>query len=292
MKAIVFGNIKRKEVAYYAARLITELHRKGIQVVCESSFVDFLHVHGVDTAQVGCVPDNGEPIADIAFSVGGDGTFIRSVAKIGKMNIPLLGINAGRLGFLADVSGENEIGWAVEKIANGNYKVEDRPLLKLKTDDHSFNDFNYAINEIAVLKQDTASMIAINTKINGEYITKYQADGLIIATATGSTAYAMSVGGPIIVPQAANFILTPVAPHSLSMRPLVLTDDCEIELKVESRNQHFLISLDGRSNVFHESTRLIIKKASFSMHTIRLEGHSFFSTLREKLMWGSDQRRY
>lgn len=135
-------------------------------------------------------------------------------------------------------------------------------------------------------------MIAINTYINGEFVTKYQADGLIIATATGSTAYAMSVGGPIVVPNASNFIITPVAPHSLSIRPLVVTDDCEMELSVESRNGQFLISLDGRSEVFPEDIRLKVKKADFYMKTIRLHNHSFYTTIREKLNWGSDQRKY
>jgi NAD+ kinase len=254
--------------------------------------LEFLDRNGVNTQDITTFAENKEIDADVAFSVGGDGTFIRSVAKIARREIPLLGINAGRLGFLADVDGEKEIVKAVEAIASGNYKVEDRPLLKLSTDGKRFSKFNYAINEIAILKQDTSSMIAINTYINGEFVTKYQADGLIIATATGSTAYAMSVGGPIVVPQASNFIITPVAPHSLSIRPLVVTDDCLMELSVESRNGQFLISLDGRCEVFPEDIRLKVRKADFYMKTIRLHNHSFYTTIREKLMWGTDQRKY
>lgn len=292
MKVAIFGNVNREEVAIYSAKLIYELSKRNVAITCEPYFLEFLDRNGVNTQDITTFEEGKEIDADVAFSVGGDGTFIRSVAKIARREIPLLGINAGRLGFLADVDGEKEIVKAVEAIATGNYKVEDRPLLKLSTDGKRFSKFNYAINEIAILKQDTSSMIAINTYINGEFVTKYQADGLIIATATGSTAYAMSVGGPIVVPQASNFIITPVAPHSLSIRPLVVTDDCLMELSVESRNGQFLISLDGRCEVFPEDIRLKVRKADFCMKTIRLHNHSFYTTIREKLMWGTDQRKY
>ena len=221
--------------------------------------------------------------------IGGDGTFIRAAAKIGKSGIPLLGINAGRLGFLADVSGD-EIGNAVEEIMDGKYKIEERSLLRLHTEDRLYTDFNYALNEIAVLKRDSSAMITIHVWANGVFVNSYQADGLLVATSTGSTAYSMSVGGPIVVPQASNFILTPVAPHSINVRPIIIPDTWDIELKVESRNKHFLIALDGRNNIFDDKTTLSIRKADFTIKTVKREDQDFFCTLRTKLRWGNDER--
>lgn len=227
--------------------------------------------------------------ADMAFSIGGDGTFIKTSAKIGKKNIPIIGINAGRLGFLADIAGD-EIEEAVKEILDGKYKIEDRTLLRLYTKEKLYKDFNYALNEIAVMKRDSSSMITIDAWANDVFINSYQADGLLISTSTGSTAYSMSVGGPIVVPQAPNFIITPIAPHSLNVRPIIIPDDWEIKLRVESRNNQFLIALDGRNNIFDSKTHLIIKKAGFTTKVVKRENNDFFDTLRSKLMWGMSER--
>ena len=290
MKIIIFGKKFQKEIIKYTMDLVAALKKAEVEIVLEEDFCDFLAGSNCDVSFVSEVIKDDSFSADFAFVIGGDGTFIRSAAKIGKKNIPILGINAGRLGFLADVSGD-EIFPAVEEILNGKYVIEERALLKLHTDKKSYSDFNYALNEIAILKQDTSSMITIHAWVNGVFLNSYQADGLLVATSTGSTAYSMSVGGPILVPQSSNFIITPVAPHSLNVRPLIIPDNWEVELKVESRNNHFLIALDGRNNVFHEKTKLKIQKASFSTKVIKRENQDFFSVLRSKLMWGVGGRK-
>ena len=291
MRIIIFGNKFRNEVADYTATLIRALKRHdGVSIVVEEEFFQFLKERNVCISEINETVSGTDFTADTAFSIGGDGTFIRSSAKIGKKRIPIIGINAGRLGFLADVDG-NEIDKAVSCLFAGKCHIEERSWLRLYTEDHSYTDFNYALNEIAVLKQDSSAMISIHTWVNGVFLNTYQADGLLISTSTGSTAYSMSVGGPIVVPQANDFIITPVAPHSLNVRPLIIPDAWEIEIVVESRNKHFLIALDGRNNVFNEKTKLKIKKAAFTTKVIRLEDQDFFQTLRSKLMWGSGTRK-
>lgn len=227
---------------------------------------------------------------DLAVSIGGDGTFLRAASYIGKKSIPILGINAGRLGFLADISGQ-DLERTFSEVFLRQYRIEERTQLELSTSHKDYKGFNYALNEIAILKQDTASMITVHAYINDEYLTSYEADGLIIATPTGSTAYSLSVGGPIMNPTATNFILTAVAPHSLSSRPLVVDDNCEIVLDVESRSGSFLVSLDGRSDVLSAGTKMTIKKAGFTLKVIKRLGHTFYGTLRDKLMWGIDPRQ-
>ncbi len=289
MRIVIFGNKYRDEVIKYTQELADAFRQRGVEICFEKEFCEFLIEKGCDLSYPHHVLDEENKGIDMAFSIGGDGTFIKAAAKIGKSGIPLLGINAGRLGFLADVSG-SEIGNAVEEIMDGRYKIEERSLLRLHTDDHLYTDFNYALNEIAILKRDSSAMITIHAWANGVFLNTYQADGLLVATSTGSTAYSMSVGGPIVVPQAANFILTPVAPHSLNVRPIIIPDTWEIELKVESRNKHFLIALDGRNNIFTDKTTLSIRKADFGIKTVKREDHDFFCTLRSKLRWGNDNR--
>lgn len=289
MRIVIFGNKYREEVIKYTQELANAFRQYGAEICLEKEFCEFLIEKGCDLTYPHHVLEDDCSDIDMAFSIGGDGTFIKAAAKIGKSAVPLLGINAGRLGFLADVSGD-EISNAVAEIMEGRYKIEERSLLRLHTDDHLYTDFNYALNEIAVLKRDSSAMITIHAWANGVFLNTYQADGLLVATSTGSTAYSMSVGGPIVVPQAANFILTPVAPHSLNVRPIIIPDSWEIELKVESRNKHFLIALDGRNNIFNDNTTLSIRKADFSIKTIKREDQDFFQTLRSKLRWGTDHR--
>lgn len=222
---------------------------------------------------------------DIALSVGGDGTFLRTVLQINKRKIPILGINTGHLGFLADV-GSSQIDETLDELFRGNYEIEERTLLELCSDNQEFSGFSYALNEIAILKRETASMITIHTYLNGDYLTSYQADGLLVATPTGSTAYSMSVNGPILLPQNRNFILSPVAPHSLNVRPIVIPDDLTITLKIESRTNSFLVSLDGRSEDRPAGVELKIKMADFKTCLVKRYNHTFYRTLREKLMWG------
>lgn len=227
--------------------------------------------------------------ADMVISVGGDGTFLRAADRVGAKNIPILGVNTGRLGFLADISPE-DMESTFEEIYCGRYKVEERSLLQLKCDNDSLSGSPFALNEIAVLKRDSSSMISIHTAINGAPLTTYQADGLVVATPTGSTAYSLSVGGPIMVPHSRTIALTPVAPHSLNVRPIVICDDWEITLRVESRSHSFLVAVDGRSESLDEGTTLTICKAPHNIKVVKRYDHIFFRTLREKMMWGADIR--
>jgi len=226
---------------------------------------------------------------DIALSIGGDGTFLKTASIIEKKDIPILGINTGRLGFLADIS-DDDLDDMLEKLLNGNYRIEERTQLHLITEDKVFKGYNYALNEVAILKQDTSSMLLIHAYIDNEYLTSYQADGLVVATPTGSTAYSLSVGGPIMSPNSSDFIISAIAPHSLTTRPLVVTDSSIIKLDIESRTESFLVALDGRSEVMSTQTRLEIRKGDFPLKVVKRIGHTFYETLREKLMWGADSR--
>ncbi len=227
--------------------------------------------------------------ADMALSIGGDGTFLHTAARIADKGIPILGINIGRLGFLTDLS-YNDAEAGLETIFRGDYHIEERSVLQVKCDGIAHRIWPYALNEVAILKQDSASMISIRTSINGEFFNTYQADGLVIATPTGSTAYALSVGGPVLVPQAANWVLAPVAPHSITVRPLVVNDDVSISLQVTGRTDNFLLSCDGRSILLHTGKSISLHKAPFTIKVVKGNNHSFSDTLRTKLMWGVDKR--
>lgn len=289
MKVGVFGSEYQAEKQNVIKRLFEKLRQQESEIYIDSRFYSFL-TDGLDyEPPVTGILIGDEFDLDVALSVGGDGTFLRTAARVNKQNIPILGINTGRLGFLADIS-SNEIEDALDELFKNYYRIEERSLLRLYTENHSFQGYNYALNEIAVLKRDTSSMITIHTFLDDEYLTSYQADGLVIATPTGSTAYSMSVNGPIILPKSSNVVLSPVAPHSLNVRPLVIPDSYTIKLRVESRNEYFLIALDGRSEIFPAGIELKINKADYTAKVIKRYNHTFYQTLREKLMWGADTR--
>lgn len=232
------------------------------------------------------------PDVDMVVSVGGDGTFLRTASTVGNSGIPMLGINTGRLGFLAAINFA-DVEDTFDEITDGKYKTEERTLLKMSSDE-SPAPFGYnlhALNEVAILKQDTASMLAIHAYINNEYLTSYQADGLVIATPTGSTAYSLSVGGSILSPATPSIILSAIAPHNLTSRSLVVDDDSRISLRVESRSHTFLVSLDGESQVFNENVGIEIRKADYRLKVVKRLRNTFYETLRDKLMWGVDVRR-
>jgi NAD+ kinase len=290
MKIALFGNTFRQEAIDTATHLLTTLQKKNIEVLIEASFFDFLKNCG---SNIAVSPENtinnGDFSADIALSLGGDGTFLNTAKHVGNKGIPILGINAGRLGFLSDVA-DNEIETALEEIVNHQYQIEERSVLQLLTDNSDWQEYPFALNEIALLKQDTSSMMTIHVNVKGELLNSYRADGLIISTPTGSTAYSMSVGGPIVVPQSNTFILAPVASHTLSIRPLIIPDNWELEISVSSRSKSFLVALDGRSDVFPQSANLKIRKAEHTVKVLKRANHTFFNTLKTKLMWGADKR--
>ena len=289
MKFALFGNTHQAHKSSHAETLFRILsHHQAELCICRE-FHHFLtadlHLHIPEAELI----DGNDFTADMVISLGGDGTFLRAAGRVGSKGIPILGINTGRLGFLADIS-PDEMEETFEEIHRRQYKVEERSVLQLTCRDGGSVHSAYALNEIAVLKRDSSSMIAIHTAINGAPLTTYQADGLIIATPTGSTAYSLSVGGPIMVPHSNTFAITPVAPHSLNVRPIVICDDWEVSLEVESRSHNFLVAIDGRSESCKESARLTIAKAGYSVKVVKRYNHVFFNTLREKMMWGADVR--
>ncbi|MDR0829153.1 MAG: NAD kinase [Prevotellaceae bacterium] len=271
MKIIIFGNCKDA----FVEKIINILAKNNVEVVSQL--------------------DDKEISADMAISLGGDGTFLNTASKIGNKNIPILGINAGRLGFLADVS-KNEIETVLQDILDKKYRIEERTVLQLSLSGTGGKPAPaipvspFALNEIAVLKLDTSAMLNISAWVNNEFINTYKSDGLLVATPTGSTAYALSVGGAILAPNSQNFIVLPVASHSLTVRPLVISDSCEIALKIASRTGYCQIAIDGRSFQISDKTEILIKKADYTIKSIQPESHSFFNTLRNKLMWGADAR--
>jgi len=289
MKIGLFGKDCHIEKQKSIQTLFEKLKALHSEIYVERGFYNFLKM------QLPTLPSiNGwiesEPFRlDLIISWGGDGTFLRTAAWVGPQNIPILGINTGRLGFLADINTE-DIEITLDEIFRQDYTVEKRSVLELESNPPFYGTNNYALNEIAILKRDTSSMITIHASLNNEYLTNYLGDGLLVATPTGSTAYSMSVNGPIIVPQANNFVLSPVAPHTLNVRPLVIPEDYNIRLKVESRNNNFLVALDGRSEIYPSGSEFIIRKAGFSINLVKRYPHSFYETLRKKLLWGADLR--
>lgn len=226
---------------------------------------------------------------DILFSVGGDGTLLDTLPIVRNSGIPVLGINMGRLGFLSSVA-RQEIEQAVDAIFDRRYLLENRSLLLLEQPSDLFDDLNYALNEVTVFRKEASSLIVIQVFVDEVFVNAYWADGLIIATPTGSTAYSLSAGGPILVPEAANFVITPIATHNLSVRPIVIPDESIIRLKVVGRHLQFTLSMDSRMSFVDQQTDLIIKKAPFGMKLVKMENKSFFGTIREKLLWGLDVR--
>jgi NAD+ kinase len=226
---------------------------------------------------------------DFLCSIGGDGTILDTLTIVQDTGIPVLGINVGRLGFLSSVAAE-EVPGAIESLEKGHYSLDKRSLLRLESNRTLFGDVNYALNELTIHKKDSSSMITINTFLNGEYLNSYWADGLIIATPTGSTGYSLSCGGPIIAPYSGNFVITPIAPHNLNVRPIVVSDKNVISLEVEGRSQYFLASLDSRSVTIDSTIELAVRRQDFTMNLVRFDQDNFLGTLRRKLNWGLDTR--
>ena len=289
LKFALFGNVYQERKAAAVQKFFATCEEYGAEIAVTEPFYAFLR-NKMQIAVPNCelIVDD-KFTADYAICMGGDGTFLDVASRIRDKEIPIVGFNTGRLGFLASFSPE-KIEKTIADIYAGNYEVEAHSVIGLSCDELDLYDYPFALNEIAILKHDISSMITIHTDINGEYLTTYQADGLIVSTPTGSTAYSLSVGGPIMVPQSDAICLTPVAPHSLNMRPIVLQDSSEVLLRVESRSGNFLVSLDGRSQSYRDNIHLRIKKAPYVVNVVVKPGQSFFSTLRKKMMWGADRR--
>lgn len=289
IKFALFGNVYQERKCAAVQKFFAIASERKAEIAIPEAFFLFLRDNmKINVPECEIIKDDNFT-ADFVICMGGDGTFLDVASKVGSKEIPIIGINTGRLGFLASFSPDH-IENTINDIYAGNYNTEKHSVLTISCDELDLGEYPYALNEIAILKHDISSMITIHTDINDEYLTTYQADGLIVGTPTGSTAYSLSVGGPIIVPQSDTICLTPVAPHSLNMRPIVLCDNSEITLRVESRSHNFLISLDGRSQSYPENIHLHIRKAPYHVNVVTRPGQSFFTTLRKKMMWGKDVR--
>ncbi len=289
LRFAIFGNIYQPKKSISIQKLIDSLTQRQAVICIEREFYTFLTERRLLPLTEVEVFEGRDFQADFVVSMGGDGTFLRAASMVGNKQIPILGINTGRLGFLADVNAQ-EIEYTIKALYEGDYAVETRSVIQVEADGQPLHGFDCALNDVAILKRDNASMITIHATINGDYLTTYQADGLIVSTPTGSTAYSLSNGGPIIVPGTHVFSMTAVAPHSLNVRPIVFSEDSEIHLTVESRTHNYLVALDGRSEKLADTTRLILRKAPYRVKVIKRAGSKYFRTLREKMMWGADQR--
>jgi NAD+ kinase len=289
MTIAIFGNIFRPTVLDIIETIFRYFDSREITILIDKDLFGYFKKHSVHYRDHKHIITDDSFSADLALSIGGDGTFLSTAARIGSKNIPIMGINTGRLGFLADVS-VDEIEKALDAIINNQISVEERTLLKVETSDGRKIEYPYVLNDVSVLKQDSSSMLSIITFLNGEAVHSYHADGLIIATPTGSTAYSMSVGGPLMVPQAQNIILSPVASHSLTVRPLVVPDTWIIELEVQSRSGCYQVTMDGRTIVLEEDVKIRISKGEYTISVAKQLNHTFFDSLKSKLMWGLDKR--
>ena len=289
LRFAIFGNIYQPKKSVSIQKILACLSQHEAEAYIERNFYTFITEGQQLPLKDVNVFDNDQFEVDFAISMGGDGTFLRTASVVGMKQIPILGINTGRLGFLADVNAQ-EIEHTINALHDEDYAVDTRAVIQVQTNGQPLQGYNYALNDVAILKRDNASMIAIRATINGEMLTTYQADGLIVSTPTGSTAYSLSVGGPIIVPGTHVFSLTAVAPHSLNVRPIVIGEDSVIELSVESRTQNYLVALDGRSEKLSDTTTLTLRRAPYRVQVIKRAGTKYFHTLREKMMWGADQR--
>ncbi|MCS7019687.1 MAG: NAD kinase [Cytophagales bacterium] len=274
----------------YLQTIFNELHKLGAQLRISEPFQKHLEQIGQEVACEYTFSSYHELAdTDLMLSIGGDGTFLETITLVRHTGIPILGINLGRLGFLATLSKEN-IAKGLHAICEGRYTIEERSMVRLDSSINLFGDLNFALNECTISKRDSASMIVVHTYLDGEYLNAYWADGLIVATPTGSTAYSISVGGPVVLPDSRNFIIAPISPHNLNVRPLVIHDGCVLSFEIEGRNNNFLVSLDSRFRTVDSNIKLSLRKCEFNARLIRLEGDNFLRTLRQKLNWGNDLR--
>jgi len=292
MKVGVYGQSNNEITKKYTSFLVDLLVKKNVIVVFEENFYNYYKESFPDIEQNTfsdyCDLDSSY---DLFFTVGGDGTFLRSITFVRDLNIPIIGINTGRLGFLATIQKE-KIQESVNQLLDQNYTLTERSLICVETNDPNadLKELNFALNEITVGRKNTASMITIEARLDDEYLSSYWSDGLIISTPTGSTGYSLSCGGPIISPSSKNLVITPIAPHSLSVRPLVIPEETIIKLKIASRTNEVLLSLDSRLTTIVNHTEINIKKCDFTIKTAQLNNQTFIKTLREKLLWGEDKR--
>ena len=290
MKIGIHGKQFGAETLQLIKNVLGILSQNSSEIVISEHFHKILNKHKLN-ADTFNVYSKGDDISsfDALITLGGDGTLLEAVTHVGDKNVPLLGINTGRLGFLATTSKEN-IENSLAELFERNYKFDERSLIELKTDDKLFNGYNFALNDFAILKKDTSSMIVVNAFIDDEFLNSYWADGLIVSTPTGSTGYSISCGGPLVLPHSENFVLTPVSPHNLTVRPIIVPDNSKLSFTIEGRSKNYLVSLDSRITTVDDSVKFNVQKAGFKIKLIQLKDNNYFKTLRQKLNWGLDVR--
>lgn len=290
MRIAVHGKNFSDPIGLLVQLALETIKKNSEEVLISAPFANIIHEKGLDFEGFGeYTPGQNLNGVDALITLGGDGTLLTAVTHVGRSHIPILGINTGTMGFLATTAKEN-ISQSLGHLFKGNYTFDDRAMLSLKTNKELFDNKSFALNDFTIVKKDSSSMIVVNTYINGEFLNAYWADGLIVATPTGSTGYSLSCGGPLILPQSKNFVITPVSPHNLTARPMVVNDDCEISFKIAGRNKNFLVSLDSRIETIDDSFELSIVKEHFPTRLIKLPEYDMFDTLRQKLNWGLDIR--
>jgi len=293
MKIGIYGQFYHENSETYIQLILDALQKKNVEIVIEENFLNIINQQQEITKNFSQVAtfsklDNSY---DLFFSIGGDGTILKSVTYVRDLGIPIVGINTGRLGFLATIQKE-KITESINQILDNEFTISERSLLTISTDppNSEITSLNFALNEVAVNRKNTTSMIKVETKINGKYLTSYWSDGLIVATPTGSTGYSLSCGGPVIDPSTNSMVITPIAPHNLNARPLVIPDNSTISLQVSGREKTYLVSMDSRIATVKNETTVTIKKAPFTIKLVQLTNDSFTKTLRKKLLWGEDKR--
>ncbi|HLO89986.1 MAG TPA: NAD kinase [Lentimicrobium sp.] len=291
MKIALFGKVFTDDRFNYLQLLLDKLTNEGIEIMIGQEFYEFIQSKVIITGDVKTFNKQSdiEGIADFLISVGGDGTMLDAITYIGNSGIPVMGINLGRMGFLSGIHKE-EIDPAIDALLQGNYRIDKRSLLRLETKDNLFGQFNYALNELTINKKGTGSMILVYVYVNNVLLNAYWGDGIIIATPTGSTAYSLSCNGPILAPESENFVITPIATHNLTVRPVVIPDNSELKVRVEGRIAEFLVGLDSRYETIDATTEMTVRKENFHINLVQRLNDNFFTTIRQKLLWGRDIR--
>lgn len=293
MKVAIYGQYYQNSTEPIIRDIFLFFNANGVEMVIEAQFLELLYEKELVRKPYRTFTSHTEldESFDLLISIGGDGTILRAAALVRDSRIPILGVNAGRLGFLASVQKDN-IAEFLQYVVDRNYTISERSVLEVHSEpaNQGLTDINFALNEVSVSRKDTTSMITIETWLNGEFLNAYWADGLILATPTGSTGYSLSCGGPILTPETQSLVITPIAPHNLNARPLVIPDNVEVRFRVSGREEQYLVSLDSRITTVTNESVLTVRKAGFTIRMAEIPGETFLKTLRKKLLWGEDRR--
>ena len=290
MRIAIHGRDPQQKSTKLIESVVDYLSRQGVEIIVSEKFLHdvkspLVRKHGIKSFG----PDVSLKNVNFFLSIGGDGTLLESVTYVGKSGVPILGINTGRLGFLATISREG-VRSAIDNLIEGTFKTDERTLLHLTSDPPLFTGTPFALNDLTIMKKDSSSMITVHVFVDGELLNSYWADGIVVATPTGSTGYSLSCGGPLIYPHSESLVITPVSPHNLAARPIVISENSEISFQIEGRSKKFLVSLDSRYETVDANVKLTVKKEKFKIKLVLLPGYTYFKTLRQKLNWGLDIR--